>query len=407
MSDLSQDFSSPGAQRWDLLAEAPVVSRPQAELSRLVGRGMRLAWPGAAELLVLPAAATNTQRPGVQLDLAAGALLVADGERLVNAMCGIDIAAAPLDGEAWPSWLAGAIAGRLQDTPLAWLQGLRPVAPEAGTDGLLPLGLRLRDGRHAIDTTGWAPLSLWQAMLREATPLRLPRARWLPLAVSAIVPLARHRMPRTAFDALRCGDLILPDSPCFDIDGTGRLLLAQRHWRVQYLDRQRLQILSEEEDVDYQQYEEARDEHDEDLADDGAQERPDGSQPDQAEAVQAEDLYQDDEAADRIDQQLAEPDLQADGQSETGADAALGQPHPAGADKLSGKIVMSLRFELGRLNLTLDQLGALGEQSVLVLHDASPQSIAISAAGVQVGRGEVVAVDGRLGVRITQWSGAC
>ncbi|MCA1325660.1 FliM/FliN family flagellar motor switch protein [Herbaspirillum sp. alder98] len=396
MSDLSQDLSSSGVQRWDLLADAPVVSRPQAELSRLVGRGMRMAWPGAAELLVLPASVSNTQRPDLQLDLDAASLLLADGARMVNAMCGIDIDAVPHDGLAWPGWLAGAIAGRLQDTPLAWLQALQPLARDAhatDTADLLPLTLRLRDGQHAIDTTAWAPLALWHALLTEAMPLRLPPARWLTLAPGASVTLARHRLPRAAFDALRCGDLILPDSPCFDIDGTGRLLLAQRHWRVQYLDRQRLQILSEENDVDYQQLDAQRDQQDADFADDGADEPSDGYAPDFDPAA-AEDGDQEDDAAGHSDDQPAETDPQADDPR----DGTVG---------VSGKIALSLRFELGRLNLTLDQLGALGEHSVLVLHDASPQSIAISAAGVQVGRGEVVAVDGRLGVRIIQWSGAC
>ncbi len=73
----------------------------------------------------------------------------------------------------------------------------------------------------------------------------------------------------------------------------------------------------------------------------------------------------------------------------------------------SGSPVLTLHFELGRLRLTLDQLRALGPHSVLDLRHGSPQSIAIACGGAEVGRGEVVNVDGRLGVRITRWDGAC
>lgn len=90
-------------------------------------------------------------------------------------------------------------------------------------------------------------------------------------------------------------------------------------------------------------------------------------------------------------------------QTEPLDDAIPDQDTPAA----TGAVTVTLRFELGRLPLTLDQLRALGPGSVLALQDGAPRRIAIACNGATVGSGEVVDVEGQLGVRITSWSGAC
>lgn len=380
MSDLSTASTSSRAGHYDLLELAPSIDAGQADLSRQLGRGRRIALPDLAlELLVLPAPPAAGLQPGLRLVLAQGPLLLCQGERLLAGLTGIDPASARDADGKWPHWLAGALAGRLQHTPLAALQAIDlPTAGQSDAPGMVPLQLRLRDGEHAIETTAWASTALWQTLLADAEPLRMPAARWLPLAFSSVVPLASHRLARSAFDALRMGDLILPDNPLFDIEGNGRLLLAARHWRVRYTDHQRLQLLSEENALNY--------EADPDTAIDGID--PDEYEADApAPAREPEDVAYGNGHEDPVagDERLA-----ADGETVA-----------------PGEICLTLRFELGRLKLSLDQLRALGEQTVLTLHDASAQSIAITSSGAEVGRGEVVSVDGRLGVRITRWGPAC
>src|SRR5450830_1702362 len=150
MSDLLTELTSSRTEHCDLLDRAPRIDAGQADLSRLLGRGLRIALPGPGmELLALPttaSAATNTQ-PSLRLLLAQGPVLLAQGERLLAGLTGIDPASTRGADGNWPLWLVGALAGRLQHTPLAALQSIQ--ASQAGAvdeAGMVALQLRLRDG---------------------------------------------------------------------------------------------------------------------------------------------------------------------------------------------------------------------------------------------------------------------
>ncbi|MBP0597312.1 FliM/FliN family flagellar motor switch protein [Herbaspirillum sp. LeCh32-8] len=343
-------------------------------MSRLLGRGMHMALgPDELQCLVLPASpqAADHMVPDLRLQTAHGALLLAQGERLLAALTGIDPGAGrAADGEFAP-WLAAALAGRLQHTPLAGLRAVQACTAVAVDDaGLVGLRLRLRDASHAIETMAWATPALWISLLAAAEPILMPLSDWLRLPCAVTATLATHRLPLSAFDALRCGDLLLPTRPCFDVHGNGRLTLGARRWRVRYVDHQRLQILSQENALT----------HDTDLA----------QPPEELDAEIADDASDALAAAGDDADQALQP--------------AAGDPE---VDHGAAQLQLTLHFELGRLRLSLAQLRALGEHAVLDLHGADAQSIAITSAGVEVGRGEVVSVDGRLGVRLTRWSGAC
>jgi len=68
-----------------------------------------------------------------------------------------------------------------------------------------------------------------------------------------------------------------------------------------------------------------------------------------------------------------------------------------------GSLPISLEFELGRIKLTFEELQSIGPGSILEVFDGSPLSIAIRSSGHQLGRGEIVEVDGNLGIRIAHW----
>jgi len=325
-----------------LLAGAPAVPPAAAALSRLLGRGLRLALPTASmQWLVLPAAPGGDAGDWLVLDTGAGPLYLCDGARFIAGLTGIDGGACV---DAWPAWMVGAVAGRLAGTALA---GLRAIAPGGPPDGAcLPLPWRLVDAGHAISGVAAATPQYWQALLAGAAPIRMPWPAWLALARNWPLVLATHRLPLALYDRLRSGAVILPADARFDVAGHGTVTLGPRRWQAVFAAPCRLQLLNEENPLDL------------DLTD-------------------------------------------------TAIDSNMDLDDSAEDTAPLGAVSVTLRFELGRTRLTLDQLRTLGPQAVLDVQGGAPHAIAITCGGTEVGRGEVVDVDGRLGVRITDWSGAC
>jgi type III secretion protein Q len=65
-----------------------------------------------------------------------------------------------------------------------------------------------------------------------------------------------------------------------------------------------------------------------------------------------------------------------------------------------------LEFSLGRLQCTLGDLAQLAPGAVLTLADCGANSsVAVHVGERELGRGELVDVQGRLGVRLTSWYG--
>lgn len=373
------------AQPYSLLRHAPAVGRAEMQARQSVGRGLRYALPHAskmpAQLLLQPELANGDtpDRGGwLTLHTAAGAIGIEDGARLLMGLTGIDPAAVPQRDGHWPVWLAAALAGRLQGTPLASLKALAE-SPGGQQACGMRLRLTLQQGRHAIHVAACAEPAIWNGLIGTAghQSLYMPLTAWLPLTLKMPVLLARHHLPLRAFRALAAGDIVLPDDPRFKHDGSGFLPLGARRWRVQYQAPQGLKILAEENSLDI-------------------------------------DTMDDTPNTEVADATAVEIDSAADAASELPRENTPESTHKEtpestpeeGTSALSG-INLTISFELGRLSLSLEQIRTLGPQSLLALHGAAPDSIAIFCGAVQVGRGEVVALDDKLGIRITHWSGAC
>ncbi|MCH9611319.1 MAG: FliM/FliN family flagellar motor switch protein [Chlamydiae bacterium] len=69
-----------------------------------------------------------------------------------------------------------------------------------------------------------------------------------------------------------------------------------------------------------------------------------------------------------------------------------------------GHLKASVEVIFGRTKMTLNELAAIKEGSLIPLDDLSDDLVEIFVNGEQVGRGEVVAVDGHFGVRIVTLS---
>ncbi|MFV0445138.1 MAG: flagellar motor switch protein FliN [Planctomycetaceae bacterium] len=85
-------------------------------------------------------------------------------------------------------------------------------------------------------------------------------------------------------------------------------------------------------------------------------------------------------------------------------------PTASGSEASSGQVALSrfydmsvvVSVELGRVELPLGELLKLGEGSVVELDRAVDEPVDILAQGTPLARGDVVAVNGRYAVRITE-----
>ncbi|MEA1618997.1 flagellar motor switch protein FliN [Erythrobacter sp. T5W1-R] len=71
-----------------------------------------------------------------------------------------------------------------------------------------------------------------------------------------------------------------------------------------------------------------------------------------------------------------------------------------------GDVAVSLSVELGRTELPLRDVLALGEGSVVALHRLTDELLDVTANGKVIARGEVVVENGRFALRIVQLVGA-
>ena len=87
----------------------------------------------------------------------------------------------------------------------------------------------------------------------------------------------------------------------------------------------------------------------------------------------------------------------------TGAFQADGAPVGVAANfHLLQDVDVKLSVEIGSTSLTLRELLALGEQSVIELDRQANELLDVFVNGTLIGRGEVVTVGERFGVRMTE-----
>lgn len=359
-----------------VLARASMTPE-HAALSRRIGRGCHIKLPMPDASLSLHLAKNDPAAWGESVALAGpfGAIEFAQGVRLIRAFSGIDLGAElHADGERW-DWLQAAVVARLAGTPFACADRLMH-GPQPDMQDACLLRVTLRTGKHAITTHARAGAAAWLDFLQRAswTQERLPLSECLSLPFEAAVRIGRHVLPMHAFRTLAAGDIVLPDNANFSCRGTGLIQLGALHARVRYQTPGALRIVELEVKLDSQELNESAD-------------------------------------GDAIDDPLA-ADTTAEG---AGIDEAMPEKLPEengeGGESIQAKtdsakldaMPVTLDFELGKVRMSLGDLRALTVGSIMQLKDGSPASIAILSSGRLLGRGEVVDVNGRIGIRITQW----
>ena len=78
----------------------------------------------------------------------------------------------------------------------------------------------------------------------------------------------------------------------------------------------------------------------------------------------------------------------------------LARPDPAEAASLLGDLPVRLTFDLGTQLLTLDELQSVGPGHVFDLGLLPQKAVSIRLNGLLAGEGELVEIDGRVGVAV-------
>ena len=343
-----------GAAAANAVARAfPTLKGKEAELARAIGRGRFLNLrAGSDSFLLRLELAQHGDVPwteGLSLSGGFGNLSLSQGARLLHTLTGIELDA-ETDPGRW-SWLQAAVIARLAGTPFASTDRIFRTGPR----GSFPLRIVLQSSRHAFTTTARADASTWLALLSASTwsTVRQPADDYLETPVELPVSVARHVIPAGMLTTLAVGDIIVPDAPCFACNGEGRVQLGGHGARVRYNAPSILEVIALEG---------------------------------------------------KMDTEAQMQGLQTSHHSEGSAAQSQDTAGRAGAtgDSLDA-VPVQLDFELGRLNMLLGELRAVSVGSVLTLAGGSPDSIAICSSGKTLGKGEIVDVDGKLGIRITAW----
>jgi type III secretion system YscQ/HrcQ family protein len=268
-----------------------------------------------------------------------GNLWLEEGAALTHALTGIAVDAHSGDAIT-AAWLQEAASAKLRESGLPGFDQVLNALPQ-GDGGLRKLRLLLQTHDHQFASAAWidgTALTAWLALASPVAPTPISTT-WRRLAADWPVVVARHRLAAAALQRLSCGSLIKP-AEAFSPGGRGRWTVGPRAWQV-VCDGHRLFL-----------------------------EHP---------------MKQDIAAADTVAETEA-------------ATASTNEPiESAALDSLP----IDLRFEVGSVRMSFGEAARLQPGSELPLSRAAGScEVAIKVGASQIGRGELVEVEGSLVVRV-------
>ncbi|WP_080288700.1 FliM/FliN family flagellar motor switch protein [Pseudomonas congelans] len=221
------------------------------------------------------------------------------------------------------------------------------------------------------------------------------------LALTFAMRLGRLSLPWQAIESLRPGDVLCPGEADFDTAGHGALVMGPRHVRVrivEHAERLQLEVLQIEErtvtdrDELDQPISEAAETwaHDDAQADDAYAQDAYGADAYEEDAGLDDDRYEDDAVEDEDGREHhADPHPSSGPVSET----------PTGA---FNDLALPLTLRCGQINLTLGELATLVPGTVLEVPGIKPGLAGLYYGERRLAQGELVDVEGRLGLQILQ-----
>jgi type III secretion protein Q len=385
-----------------LAAKQPVrlraIAHGDAQLGNLTRRKSKIHLHQIEEgtwLSVEPAGALHSGVPGHSLILQGGHgdLVLQSGLPFVRALTGI-----ALDAETDPErvqWLMQSALALLPGPLGSLFSQMAKITqftkvPEAAN---LSAKLVLRTKDHVLTTHAQAPWNVWRLLFvqGESVPLNLDHmAAWWEVCSQAAVLAGTHHISTQGFAQLVCGDTIVLDNPLFNTEGSGHIVLGP--WTLAVISHggKKMEVTDIQVKHNLEEFDESGDlndmNHENEHEDDDSDAYGDGHGDEDS-----DDGEHFDDELDYDEEQAEAVIAQAAGESEV-ANLAL--------------VPVQLRFEMGTVSLSLKQLNSLSVGTVIRLQGAvNPPHVTIRAGKQMVGRGELVDLEGRLGVQITQWAG--
>lgn len=385
------------------------VSHVQARLSRKLAGEPWMAFnvEGQAGRLTLKASRRAPVAAELRcFDSALGTLGLSDAQPVLNAWSscpafagvaefvstgtGAGVEADPDNGWQWPLYNAGlsaelaAVLGTL--IPL-------PASETAQADwAYCEMTLQLSQGRVDSVLAVSAPaLADW---LDQPTWNANPPRDHSGLTLAFALRLGSLNLPRQMLDTLRPGDVLCPTEADFDTTGLGVLTLGPRRIQVRVCEqpeRLQLEVLEIEETTvaDRNELDEPIAEYTDPWADeDGYADEADGENAFAEEAdVPEEDHY------------YTEPTGRVNGEDDY-ADQA--PQSPASPTEAFADLAMPLTLRCGQIRLTLGELASLAPGAILEIPGVTPGLAGLYYGERRLAQGELVDVEGRLGLQITQ-----
>jgi type III secretion protein Q len=365
------------------------IGARSAALRRMVGQGLHVSLPAIEARLTidLTAGDPRTAWPAaLTLSGPDGAFEIEDGARLLRVLTGVDVEAADHSDDGNAEWLLSAILGRLDGTPFACCDRITRKALPASNEREV-LRIVLRSGRHLVSTHLRADAATCVALLARTSwsPVRQPLSAYASLTTQTSVRIGSHVVSAGQLRTLAAGDILLPESTAFSVAGEGWLTFGRLGVHARYSAPGALTVL----DVIRHPHAEGE----AGSAGDSTISRRGRANMSKGGGMEAHH----DEGEQRQKQGRG-----GDGQPAPAKAAAAGAKDVDQSGELDA-VGVTLHFELGKVQMTLGEIRTLAAGSIVLFAGGSPESVAIVCSGRTLGRGEAVDVDGRLGIRISQW----
>lgn len=362
------------------------VSADRAAASRALGHGLKLKFSvaGTPASLVIEALPRHLaqQPPGAAIQSDLGVLWLTDASAVLSLLGDTPVV---LDGEP-QSWYWQLFNQGLNATVRNLLGELRPLSAELSpVDDHFDCRLTIvRGEERLVAQLSASSASLLQLFSHTAlSPSLAPPPRHWPLALPVV--LGDVSLGMGTLRSLRLGDVLLIPEARFDCTGYGELVLGP--WRC------RGELSSETDAVYFTVHdleEQPMNDYDQPPESVGSATGWDAPDEDDYEA-QEYDEY--DKQAENEDEHDGPVDELNDGLDEAADDSAA-------LSNTFADLPLALTVRSGSLRLTMKQLQRLAPGTVLEIPDVKPGAATLYYGERAVAEGELVEVDGRLGLQI-------